>query len=124
MKRKIFLILKIGFALILLASSTVFADECFNSSKKLNQDAQTIRLKAMNMGWKVGKTASLAAASIVKGKSELYPKDSVEICIMEEGSVLQIKAQSKSKDAGNAEWHRITAKKNQGRQRELTPVIL
>ena len=111
MKRKIFLILKIGFALILLASSTVFADECFNSSKKLNQDAQTIRLKAMNMGWKVGKTASLAAASIVKGKSELYPKDSVEICIMEEGSVLQIKAQSKSEDAGKAEWHRITAKK-------------
>jgi len=62
----------------------------------------------MDMGWKVGKTASLAAAAIVKGKSELYPKDSVEICIREEGSDLLIKAQSKSRDAGKAEWHSIT----------------
>ena len=108
MKLKILLILKISFALILLASSTAFADECFNSSKKLNEDAQTIRLKAMDMEWKVSKTASLAAASIVKGKVELYPKDSVEICIREEGSDLQIKAQSKSRDAGKAEWHSIT----------------
>ncbi|MGV8059043.1 MAG: hypothetical protein AB2L12_13625 [Smithellaceae bacterium] len=114
MKLKILLILKIGIALILLASSTAFADECFNSSKKLNEDAQTIRLKAMDMEWKVSKTASLAAASIVKGKSELYPKDSVEICIREEGSDLQIKAQSKSRDAGKAEWHKITAKKIEG----------
>ena len=65
----------------------------------------------MDMGRKVGKTASLAAASIVKGKTELYPKDNVEICIREEGRALQIKAQSKSKDAGMAEWHSITAKK-------------
>lgn len=108
MKLKILLILKIGIALILLASSAVSADECFYSSKKLNEDAQTIRLKAMDMGWKVSKTASLAAASIVKGKSELYPKDSVEICIREEGSDLLIKAQSKSRDAGKAEWHSIT----------------
>jgi len=77
----------------------------------INADAQTIRLKAMEMGWKVGNTASLAAASIVKGKTELYPKDNVEICIKEEGSALQIKAQSKSMDAGKAEWHSITAKK-------------
>ena len=111
MNQKTILIISITAVLILLASASVYADECFNSSKKLNQDAQTIRLKAMNMGWKVWKTASLAAASIVKGKSELYPKDSVEICIMEEGSVLQIKAQSKSEDAGKTEWHRITAKK-------------
>jgi len=110
MKLKILLILKISFALILLASSTAFADECFNSSKKLNEDAQTIRLKAMDMEWKVSKTASLAAASIVKGKVELYPKDSVEICIREEGSDLQIKAQSKSRDAGKAEWHKIMGK--------------
>ncbi len=114
MKLKILLILKIGIALILLASSAVSADECFYSSKKLNEDAQTIRLKAMDMGWKVSKTASLAAASIVKGKSELYPKDSVEICIREEGSDLQIKAQSKSRDADEAEWHKITAKKIEG----------
>ena len=65
----------------------------------------------MDMEWKVSKTASLAAASIVKGKSELYPKDNVEICIREEDNALQIKAQSKSKDAGKAEWHKITAKK-------------
>ena len=62
----------------------------------------------MDMGWKVGKTASLAAAAIVKGKSELYPKDNVEICIREEDNALQIKAQSKSRDAGKAEWHSIT----------------
>ena len=99
------------FVLTLLAFKPCLAEECFKSSKKLNADAQTIRLKAMDMGWKVGKTASLAAASIVKGKTELYPKDNVEICIKEEDSALRIKAQSKSKDAGNAEWHRITAKK-------------
>ncbi|MGV8058964.1 MAG: hypothetical protein AB2L12_13225 [Smithellaceae bacterium] len=111
MKLKILLILKIGIALILLAAPAFSADECFNSSKKLNEDAQTIRLKALDMmGWKVSKTASLAAASIVKGKSELYPKDSVEICIREEGSDLQIKAQSKSRDAGKAEWHKIMGK--------------
>ncbi len=111
MKLRILLILKISFALILLASSAISADECFNSSKKLNEDAQTIRLKAMDMGWKVGKTASIAAASIVKGKTELYPKDKVEVCLREEGSDLQIKAQSKSRDAEKAEWHKITAKK-------------
>jgi len=111
MKLRILLILKISFALILLSSSAISADECFNSSKKLNEDAQTIRLKAMDMGWKVGKTASIAAASIVKGKTELYPKDKVEVCLREEGSDLQIKAQSKSRDAEKAEWHKITAKK-------------
>jgi hypothetical protein len=112
MKLKILLILKIGIALILLAAPAFSADECFNSSKKLNEDAQTIRLKALDMmGWKVSKTASLAAASIVKGKTELYPKDKVEVCLREEGSDLQIKAQSKSRDAEKAEWHKITAKK-------------
>ena len=115
MKLKTLLILKIGFTLIFLASSAVFAEECFNSTKKLNADAQTIRLKAMDMGRKVGKTASLAAASIVKGKTELYPKDNVEICIREEGRALQIKAQSKSRDAEKAEWHKITAKNKRQR---------
>jgi len=108
---RVSLMLIVVFVLTLLAFKPCLAEECFNSSKKLNADAQTIRLKAMDMGWKVGKTASLAAASIVKGKTELYPKDNVEICIKEEDSALRIKAQSKSKDAGNAEWHRITAKK-------------
>lgn len=99
------------FILTLLAFKPCLAEECFTSTKKLNADAQTIRLKAMDMGWKIGKTASLAAASIVKSKAELYPKDNVKICIREEGSALQIKAQSKSRDAGKAEWHSITAKK-------------
>ena len=108
---RVSLILIVVFVLTLLAFKPCLAEECFKSSKILNADAQIIRLKAMDMGWKVGKTASLAAASIVKGKTELYPKDNVEICIKEEDSALRIKAQSKSKDAGNAEWHRITAKK-------------
>ncbi len=111
MKHQIYLVLSFIVAITLLSVATASADECFQSSKKLNQDAQTIRLKAMDMGWKIGKTASLAAASIVKGKTELYPKDNVEICLREEDNTLQIKAQSKSRDAGNAEWRKITANK-------------
>jgi hypothetical protein len=105
------LVLKISIAFILLTSTASFAEECFNSSKKLNDDAQTIRLKAMDMGWKVGKAASIAAASIVKGKTEIYPKDNVEICIREEDETLQIKVQSKSRDAGKAKWRKVIAKK-------------
>ncbi|HPV71196.1 MAG TPA: hypothetical protein PLN00_01110, partial [Smithellaceae bacterium] len=82
-------------------STAAFADECFKSSKKLNNDAQIIRLKAMDMGWKVGKTVSLAAASAISGKNGIYPKDDVEICLKEEDDELQIRAQSKSRDAGN-----------------------
>ncbi len=111
MNRHKWLVLKIAIAFILLTSTASFADECFNSSKKLNDDAQTIRLKAMDMGWKVGKAASITAASIVKGKTEIYPKDNVEICIREEDETLQIKVQSKSRDAGMAKWRKVIGKK-------------
>ncbi len=111
MNRQSCLVLKIIAAFILLTSSASFAEECFNSSKKLNDDAQTIRLKAMNLGWKVGKSASITAAGIVKGKAEIYPKDNVEICVREEDKTLQIKVQSKSRDAGEAKWRRVIAKK-------------
>jgi hypothetical protein len=105
------LVLKISIAFILLTSAASFADECFNSSKKLNDDAQTIRLKAMDMGWSVGKSSSITTASVIKGKSEIYPKDSVEICLREEGVTLQIKIQSNSRDAGIAKWRKVIAKK-------------
>ena len=105
------LVLKIAAALILLTSSAVSAEECFNSSKKLNDDAQTIRLKAMDMAWTIGKSASITAAGIVKGKAEIYPKDNVEICLRKEGETLQVKVQSKSRDAGQAKWHKVIAEK-------------
>ena len=111
MNRHRCLVLKIATAFILLTSTASSAAECFNSSKKLNDDAQTIRLKAMDMGWKVGKSASITAAGIVKGKAGIYPKDNVEICHREEGETLQIKVQSKSRDAGTAKWHKVIAKK-------------
>lgn len=98
-------------AALLFFSTAAFADECFKSSKKLNYDAQTIRLKAMDMGWKVGKTASFAAASVISGKNGIYPKDDVEICLREEDDELQVKAQSKSRDAGKAKWHKVMGKR-------------
>lgn len=98
-------------AALLFFSTASFADECFKSSKKMNNDAQTIRLKAMDMGWKVGKTASLAAASVISGKSGIYPKDDMEICLREEDDALQIRAQSKSRDAGKAKWHKVMGKR-------------
>lgn len=111
MSRCVFTILKVVTAFIFLTTTVSFADECFNSSKKLNADAQTIRLKAMEMNWQVSNSASITAASIVKGKAEIYPKDNVEICLREEDDTLQIKVQSKSNDAGKAKWHKVIAKK-------------
>ncbi len=111
MNRHRYLVLKIATAFILLTSAASAAEECFNSSKKLNDDAQTIRLKAMDMGWSVGKPASITAAGIVKGKAEIYPKDNGEICLRKEGETLQVKVQSKSKDAGQAKWRKVIAKK-------------
>jgi len=111
MNRHRYLVLKIATAFILLTSTASSAEECFNSSKKLNDDAQTIRLKALDMGWQVGKAASLAAASLVKGKREIYPKDNVEICLREEENNLQVRVQSKSRDANQARWRDLMAKK-------------
>jgi hypothetical protein len=105
------LVLKIAAAFILLTSPASSAEECCSSSKKLNDDAQTIRLKAMDMGWTVGKSASVTAAGIVKEKTEIYPKDNVEICLRQEDETLQIRVQSKSRDAGTAKLHKIMAEK-------------
>ena len=68
------------------------------------------------MGWTVGKSASITAASIVKGKAEIYPKDNVEICLREEEGNLQVRAQSKSRDANEARWRDLMAKKT-GKER-------
>jgi hypothetical protein len=91
MSRRVCLSLKILTIIIFFASTASAADVCFNSSKKTNHDAETIRLKAMEMDWKVGNAAFLTAAGIIKGKVELYPNDNVEACLREEGGTLQIK---------------------------------
>jgi len=108
---KSFLIMSIVAVSIFFSTLVSYAEECFNSSKKLNADAQTIILKAMEMNWQVSNSASITAASIVKGKAEIYPKDNVKICFREEDDTLQIKMQSKSKNAGKAQWHKVIAKK-------------
>ena len=54
---------------------------------------------------------SVSQSRYAIGKVEIYPQDNVEICLREEDETLQIKAQSKSKDAGIAKWHRVIAKK-------------
>jgi len=111
MSRHRFLVLKIATALILFTSPAFPADTCFNSHKILNVDAQTIRLKAIDMGWQVGKTSSITAASLVMGKQAIYPKDNVEICLREEENNLQVRVQSKSRDANQARWRDLMAKK-------------
>jgi hypothetical protein len=97
--------------LLLGATGPCWADTCFVAAKKLSEDAQDIRLKALDMGWVVGKTASFSAASIIESKASLYPKDEVEVCLRVEADKLQIKVQSKAKDAGQAEWHGLPGKK-------------
>lgn len=97
--------------MVLGLSSQALADECFTAVKKLTEDAQNIRLKALDMGWQVGKTTSLTAASLVGGKAKIYPKDDVEVCLKEEEGKLLARVQSKAKDAGQAEWHNLYGKK-------------
>jgi hypothetical protein len=111
MEKVSFYISTIGIIACLMNPTILSAEECFNSSGKLNEDAQTIRLKTRDMGWSVGKPSSLAAATIIEGKVKLYPKDNVEVCLREHGGDLQIKAQSKSEDAGKAKWHVIRSRK-------------
>ena len=118
MSRQRFFIWEIVAVLILFATSAFPAETCFNTAKSLNVDAQTIRLKALDMGWRVGKAASLAAASLVKGKRDIYPIDDVEICLREEGGRLQVRVQSKSRDANQARWRDLTAK-NSGQARDV-----
>jgi hypothetical protein len=91
--------------LLLGAAGPSWADTCFLAAKKMSEDAENIRLKALDMGWVVGKAVSFSAASVIGGKASLYPKDEVEVCLRVEGDKLQIKVRSKAKDAGQAEWH-------------------
>lgn len=84
---------------------------CFPSAKKTSHDAQTIRLKAKDMGWTVSKTSSLSLATIIKGKVELYPQAVVEICLREESKELQIRIQAQSEDAKKAKWRKVIAKR-------------
>lgn len=110
MSRQRIFIWEIVAVLILFTTSAFPAETCFNTAKSLNVDAQTIRLKALDMGWRVGKAASLAAASLVKGKRDIYPVDNVEVCLREEEGRLQVRVQSKSRDASQARWRNMTAK--------------
>ncbi|HYN79437.1 MAG TPA: hypothetical protein VES73_16765 [Lamprocystis sp. (in: g-proteobacteria)] len=99
------------FAGLGLATQAAWAEQCFLSEQALNVDAQTIRQRALGMGWEVSKTASLTAAGLVSAKATLYPKDPIEICIKEEGDRLLARAQSKASDAGQADWHDLYASK-------------
>jgi len=58
------LVLKIATAFILLSFTASYAEECFNSSIKLNDDAHTIRLKAMDMGSAVGESTSITKTGL------------------------------------------------------------
>jgi len=94
-----------------LLAGPIGAEQCFLSEQSLNVDAQNIRQKALAMGWGVGKTASFTAAGLVSGKATLYPKDPVEICLEEKEGKLRARVQSKSPDAGQADWHDLYAEK-------------
>lgn len=95
--------------MVLTAPAT--AAQCFASEQSLNVDAQNIRQQALAMGWTVGKTASFTAAGLVSSKAAIYPKDPVEICLEEKEGKLLARVQSKSPDAGQAEWHDLYADK-------------
>ncbi|MFZ0789813.1 MAG: hypothetical protein WAM94_09345 [Chromatiaceae bacterium] len=94
-----------------LTAQAAWAEQCFLSEQALNVDAQNIRQRALEMGWEVGKTASLTAAGLVSGKATIYPKDPIEICIKEEEDRLLARVQSKASDAGQADWHDLYASK-------------
>ena len=52
-----------------LVTTPAAAEQCFASEQSLNVDAQSIRQKALGMGWTVGKTASFPAAGLVSSKA-------------------------------------------------------
>jgi len=84
---------------------------CFTATGEALSDAQTIRKSASNLGWSVGKLASIPAGIFIKGKAALYPQGIVEVCLRESSGDLQLKAQSSSSDAENAGWHTLPGKK-------------
>jgi hypothetical protein len=100
--------------LVSVMTMPAYADSCFQAKGELGADAQEIRQKAADMGWKVGTMASLAASSVVKSKVAIYPKGTVAICLAEDSKgKLAMKAQASSSDAGKAEWHEVPGKKLQ-----------
>jgi hypothetical protein len=96
---------------VTLGVSSAFAGSSpelkFRSSRNLAVDAQTIRVKALDMGWTVNKPYSFIAASVIIGKTWIYPKSEVEVSLRESDGQLQVRAQALSKDAGTAYWHNI-----------------
>jgi hypothetical protein len=96
---------------LMVVAAPASAQQCFASEQSLNVDAQNIRQKALAIGWTVGKTASFTAAGLVSSKAAIYPKDPVEICLDEKEGKLLARVQSKSPDAGQAEWHDLYGEK-------------
>ena len=37
-----------------VSTATAYAEICFNASERISEDAQEIRLKALDMGWQMG----------------------------------------------------------------------
>ena len=88
------------------------ANECFTAKGKAFSDGQSIRKIAKSMDWKVGKMASISAATFIKGKVKLYPQGKVEICLRENTlNELEFKAQSSASDAGEAIWRSLPSSK-------------
>ena len=88
------------------------ANECFTAKGKAFSDGQSIRKVAKFMDWKVGKMASISAATFIKGKVKLYPQGKVEVCLRENTlNELEFKAQSSASDAGEAVWRSLPAEK-------------
>ena len=107
-----FLALLLLTSLILFSTSKAHADQCFSAVGKALKDAQTIRKTAQLMNWKVGKSASIAAGNVIKGKKVIYPQDKLQVCLRATSiGTLEIKAQSNSSDAGQASWINLPATK-------------
>jgi len=97
---------------IVTVSASSYANSCFEAKGRAFSDAQSIRKIAKNMGWNVGKATSVTAGIFIRGKAKLYPQERVNVCLrINYKNELEFKAQSKSTDAGEAEWRNLLAKK-------------
>lgn len=94
-----------------LLGISLFGSECFNATGKAFSDGQTIRKVANAMDWEISKTASITAATFIKGKVKLYPQDTIQVCLETKNGELQFKAQSSASDAGIAEWRKLPGKR-------------
>lgn len=99
-------------ALLAASSEARGGDErCFDAVGKVVEDARTIRLEALEMGWQVGKGPSETAAGVAKRKLELHPKHDVEICLREQGGLLEIRVQALSEADDRGEWRPLPGRK-------------